>query len=107
VAAVAPRPAGARGWRCDVAEAYTSHQFNRSGATPATELPFSVPRLETSPTLTELSRAALNKLNADPDGLYVTIEAGAVDRAMHANNLGRMIEEYIEFNDAVKFVVTG
>ena len=88
-----------------IAEAYTSHQFNRSGAEPSTELPFSVPRLETSPTLTELSRAALNRLNTDEDGLYVTIEAGAVDRAMHANNFGRMIEEYIEFNDAVRFVV--
>lgn len=88
-----------------IAEAYTSHQFNRSGATPATEAPFTVPRLESSPTLTELSRAALNRLGADEDGLFVTIEAGAVDRAMHANNFGRMIEEYIEFNDAVKAVV--
>ena len=87
-----------------IAEAYTSHQFNRSGATPATEAPYTVPKLEGSPTLTELSRAALNRLGADEDGLFVTIEAGAVDRAMHANNFGRMIEEYIEFNDAVKFV---
>jgi alkaline phosphatase len=61
--------------------------------------------LATSPTLTELSRAALNKLNADPDGFYVSIEGGAVDRAMHANNFGRMIEEYVEFNDTVKFVI--
>jgi len=103
VAAGTGDPAAAR--LAMIAEAYTSHQFNRSGAEPATELPFSVPKLETSPTLTELSRAALNKLNTDGDGLYVTIEAGAVDRAMHANNLGRMIEEYIEFNDAVKYVV--
>ena len=88
-------------------QAFTGSNFYRSGASPAgeTEIPFSVPRLDTSPTLTELSAAALNRLNADEDGLYISIEGGAVDRAMHANNFGRMIEEYIEFNDAVQYVV--
>lgn len=90
-----------------ISKAFTSNNFNRSGAAPAngTEIPFSVPRLESSATLSELSLAALNKLNADPDGLYLMIEGGAVDRAMHANNRGRMIEEYIDFNNAVKSVV--
>ncbi|WP_165839098.1 alkaline phosphatase [Roseicella frigidaeris] len=88
-------------------EAFTGSNYYRAGAAPAgeTEIPFSVPRLETSPTLTELSAAALNRLNADPDGLYISIEGGAVDRAMHGNNFGRMIEEYIEFNDTVKYVI--
>ncbi|WP_336488450.1 alkaline phosphatase [Methylobacterium nigriterrae] len=90
-----------------ISKAFTSNNFNRSGAAApnATEIPFSVPRLESSATLSELSLAALNKLNADPDGLYLMIEGGAVDRAMHANNRGRMIEEYIDFNNAVKTVV--
>lgn len=90
-----------------IVEAYTGHQFYRSGASAPgeTEIPFSVPLLSTSPTLVELSRAALNRLNVDEDGLYVSIEAGSVDRAMHANNIGRMIEEYIEFNNTVKFVI--
>ena len=90
-----------------ISKAFTSNNFNRSGAAAAntTEIPFSVPRLESSATLSELSLAALNKLNADPDGLYLMIEGGAVDRAMHANNRGRMIEEYIDFNNAVKSVV--
>ena len=90
-----------------ITQAFTSSNFNRSGAAaPNTaEVPFSVPRLESSPTLSELSLAALNKLNTDPDGLYLMIEGGAVDRAMHANNLGRMVEEYIDFNNAVKSVV--
>ncbi|MDN3563568.1 alkaline phosphatase [Paeniroseomonas aquatica] len=88
-------------------EAFTGSNFYRAGGSPPgeTEIPFSVPRLDSSPTLTELSAAALNRLNADEDGLYVSIEGGAVDRAMHANNFGRMIEEYVDFNDAVKFVV--
>lgn len=85
-----------------IAEAFTGTNFYRSGGDPANELPFTVPRLESSPTLSELSLAALNRLNRDDDCLYVAIEGGGVDRAMHANNFGRTIEEYIEFNDAVK-----
>ncbi|WP_203236229.1 alkaline phosphatase, partial [Methylobacterium crusticola] len=90
-----------------VPQAFTGTNYYRSGAAPAgaTEIPFSVPRLNSSPTLSELSLAALNRLNTDPDGLYVSIEGGAVDRAMHGNNFGRMIEEYVDFNDAVKSVV--
>lgn len=90
-----------------IQQAFTSNNFNRDGAAaPNTaEVPFSVARLATSPTLSELSLAALNKLDADPDGMYLMIEGGAVDRAMHANNLGRMVEEYIDFNNAVKSVI--
>jgi alkaline phosphatase len=88
-----------------VAQAFTGTNFYRAGGEPATEQPFSVPRLETSPTLTEMTHAALNRLDADDDGFYLSIEGGAVDRAMHANNFGRMIEEQIEFNDTIKFVL--
>jgi Ca2+-binding RTX toxin-like protein len=90
-----------------ITQAFTSGNFNRDGAAPAntTEIPFSVPRLTNTPTLSELSLAALNKLGTDPDGLYLMVEGGAVDRAMHADNQGRMIEEYIDFNNAVKSVV--
>ena len=57
-----------------IVEAYTGHQFYRSGASA-------------------------------PGETEVSIEGGSVDRAMHANNIGRMIEEYIEFNNTVKFVI--
>ncbi|WP_448580739.1 alkaline phosphatase, partial [Thermaurantiacus sp.] len=40
-----------------------------------------------------------------PQGFYLMIEGGAVDRAMHANFLGRAIEEYDEFDAAVRAVV--
>jgi len=36
--------------------------------------------------------------------MFLVIEGGAVDRAEHANNMGRMIEEKIEFDDAVAAV---
>jgi alkaline phosphatase len=36
--------------------------------------------------------------------MFLVIEGGAVDRAEHANNLGRMIEERIEFDDTIAAV---
>ena len=88
-----------------IAQAFTGTNFYRSGGEPETEAPYTTPRLETSPTLTELSQAALNKLGGNADGFYLTIEGGGVDRAMHANSFGRMIEEYVEFDKAVKATI--
>ena len=56
------------------------------------------------PTLLDLARAGLNAVDDDPDGFFLMIEGGAVDWAMHDNQLGRAIEEYMEFNAAVKLV---
>jgi len=68
--------------------------------------PFIVPFIKTVPTLQEMTRAALNVLDDDPDGLFVMIEGGAVDWAGHKNQSGRMIEEEIDFNRAVEAVVS-
>ncbi len=85
------------------AQAYTTVQQGRSGNAFAD--PYVVPRLTTVPTLTEMSLAALNILDDDPDGLYLMIEGGAVDWAAHANQSGRMIEEAIDFERAVEAVM--
>lgn len=45
------------------------------------------------PSQAELTIAALNKLDAAGKGFYLMSEAGAVDRAEHANDTARMIEE--------------
>jgi len=81
---------------------YTLQQI-RSGKTDAD--PFVVPLIETVPTLKEMTQAALNVLDNDPDGFFMMIEGGAVDWASHANQSGRMIEEEIDFNRAVEAVV--
>lgn len=87
-----------------VAHSFDSTQFNRAGATPASEMPHQVARNSDVPSLKTMTLGALNVLGPDPDGLFLMIEGGAVDRAMHANNLGRMIEEKIEFDEAVEAV---
>jgi alkaline phosphatase len=63
-----------------------------------------VPRKTDVPALPTMVRGALNILDRNPNGLFLMIEGGAVDRAEHADNLGRMIEEKIEFDDAVAAV---
>jgi hypothetical protein len=64
-------------------------QANRAGAQPATETPYSVPRRLDVPDLPTMARGALNILDRNPNGLYLMIEGGAVDRAEHADDLGR------------------
>lgn len=66
---------------------------------------FAVPLNERVPTLAEMSRAALNVLDQDPDGFVLMIEGGAIDWAAHGNQLGREIEEAIGFEEAARAVV--
>jgi alkaline phosphatase len=43
-------------------------------------------------------------LDGDPDGFFLMIEGGAVDWACHGNNSNRLIEEQVDFNEAVEAV---
>ncbi len=65
----------------------------------------STPYLANQPTLVDMTKAALNVLDNNTNGFAVMIEGGAVDWANHANQLGRMIEEQMDFNAAVQAVV--
>lgn len=68
-------------------------------------VPYAAPRTSTVPSLREMTRAALNVLDEDPDGFALMVEGGAVDRASHGNVVSRLIEETIDFNEAVEEVV--
>jgi len=63
------------------------------------------PFTENIPTLEEMTKAALNVLDNDPDGFFLHIEGGAVDWAGHGRWLGRMIEELTDFNNSVAAVI--
>jgi alkaline phosphatase len=94
-----PTPARVLG----TAQVYQTLQQGRSGDAKAD--PYVVPQIQTVPTLTEMTLAALNVLDNDPDGLYLMVEGGAVDWASHSNQSGRMIEEALEFERAVEAVM--
>jgi alkaline phosphatase len=85
------------------AQVYQTLQVNRSGDYYAD--PYVVPLIESVPTLEEMTKAALNILDDDPDGLFLMIEGGAVDWASHGNGSGRMIEEALDFERSVEAVV--
>ena len=85
-----------------IAQVPITLQQTRSGNGHA--LPYAAPLNRDLPTLAEMSLAALNVLHHDSHGLVVMIEGGAIDRAAHLNQTGRMIEEEIDFNRAVEAV---
>lgn len=86
-----------------VAQVYTTMQQARSGDAMAGA--YVVPLTQSVPTLTEMSLAAINVLDDDPDGFALMIEGGAIDWAAHSNQPGRTIEEQIDFDQAVEAVV--
>jgi len=83
----------------------TLQQERGSRADPRTAPPGWDPPTPNVPTLETLTRVALNALDDDPDGFFLHVEGGAVDWAMHSNQIGRMIEEMIDFERSVAAVV--
>ncbi len=66
--------------------------------------PYSVPFIDSVPTLSEMALAGINILDENKEGFFLVIEGGAVDWASHKNHLGRMIEEEIEFNHSIETI---
>lgn len=58
-----------------------------------------------TPTLAEMSTKAIEVLNQNKNGFVLQIEAGKVDWAAHANDLGGLIHEQIAFDQAIKTVI--
>lgn len=82
-----------------VAHAYTTLQQARSGDAMAD--PYVVPPNDEVPTLVEMTQAALNVLDDDPDGFVLLVVGGAIDWASHSHQAGRIIEEQLAFHDAL------
>jgi len=74
--------------------------FADAAAAPA----YGDPATPGMPTLAEMAEAALAVLRPAPRGFFLMIEGGAVDWGGHQNQTGRMIEELLDFHDAVQAV---
>ena len=68
------------------------------------DVAFSCPQLTNVPDLATMSKGALNYLSQNENGFFVMIEGGAIDWAAHNNETSRIIEEQIDFNNAVAAV---
>lgn len=87
-----------------IPQVHETMQMKRTAGT-GFEDPYVIPLNSNMPTLADMSKAALNVLDNDPDGFFLMIEGGAVDWAGHERFPGRTIEEQIDFNYAVEAVV--
>lgn len=71
-------------------------------------LPYSLDRGQDStltasvPTLAEMTKQAISQLSKNKKGFVMQVEAGKVDWAAHANDIGGLIYDQIAFDDAVK-----
>ena len=88
-----------------VAATLQAQRTPASGVDPRTAPPGASAKTPNLPTLPSMTRAALAQMQGDDDGMFLVVEGGAVDWALHANSLGRAIEEYTDFDAAVRTVV--
>lgn len=73
-------------------------------------LPFDVDRagreeLQSTPSLADMTSAAINHLKDHPDGFVLQVEGGKVDWAAHANDISALIHDQLAFDEAVKTAV--
>lgn len=62
---------------------------------------YELDRPDDQPSLADMSKAALDWLDASPSGFVVQIEGGRVDHAAHNNDAGSLIADQVAFDDAL------
>jgi alkaline phosphatase len=60
---------------------------------------------DANPTLTDLTTAALNILNKDPQGFWLMVEGGDIDWSAHDNNMDNLIGTVRDFDQTVGKVI--
>ena len=73
--------------------------FNRDN------MQYEIDRDDTEPSLTEMTKKAIELLSKNPKGFFLMIEGSKVDMAAHAKDPVGTITEFIEFNNAVDAVM--
>jgi alkaline phosphatase len=68
------------------------------------DAPYETPRRTDVPPLADMALGAINVLK-DGDGFFLMVEGGAIDWAGHTQAYGRMVEEMVDFNDAIAAVI--
>ena len=69
-----------------------------AGVNPAKEV---VGQFPDQPTLELMTRQALNVLSKNPNGFFLLIEAGSIDRELHRMDPNRAVDELIELDKAI------
>lgn len=66
---------------------------------------FSKTTVEETPSLSEMTLAALNVLSQNKNGFYVLVEGGSIDHANHGNNADQSCLEHTGFAKAIEAAV--
>jgi len=83
---------------------HTTLQYARRGVAEETR-PFEARANMNVPTLAEMTAAALNVLDNNPEGFVLLIEAGAIDWACHGNSTNGLLEGMFGLHRAVEEIV--
>ncbi|WP_243292983.1 alkaline phosphatase [Bacillus sp. FJAT-47783] len=68
-------------------------------------LPKMIDRTEETPSLEEMTNAAISKLNKDKDGFFLMVEGSQIDWAGHDNDIVAAMSEMKDFEKAVKAAI--
>lgn len=76
-----------------------------TGALPYTIDQNNIPELQKTPTLAQMSAAAIDQMKDHKNGFVLLIEGGKVDWAAHANDIAALIHDQLAFDEAVKTAI--
>lgn len=62
-------------------------------------------RPDSEPSLTDMTLAALERLEDNPEGYFLMVEGGRIDHAHHAGNASAALRDTIAFSEAVQAAV--
>ena len=74
-------------------------------------IPFEIDRLNSAelkastPTLSEMTKVALQRLSSASEGFFLVVEGGRVDHAAHGNDGAAAIREQVAFDEAIATVL--
>jgi alkaline phosphatase len=57
------------------------------------------------PSLTEMTTKAIDLLSQRPNGFFLVVEGGLIDRALHQTLAKRALQETVSYNDALKAAI--
>lgn len=65
-------------------------------------LPYAIDRRESDLTLTQITRAAIDRLSGSKQGFFLMVEGGKIDYACHANDAAAVVHEVIDMDNAIR-----
>lgn len=69
------------------------------------EMNYARSRTPTEPSLPEMTKTALDFLSKNEKGFFLLVEGGRIDHAGHANSVEDLLEDFLEFDEAIGAVL--